>query len=28
VVAAVHRILTEMGLEADTRDTLAVKQNT
>jgi ABC-type nitrate/sulfonate/bicarbonate transport system ATPase subunit len=27
VVFAVHRILTEMGLEADTRDTLAVKQN-
>jgi NitT/TauT family transport system ATP-binding protein len=28
VVGAVHRILTEMGLEADARDTLAVKQNT
>lgn len=27
VVAAVHRILTEMGLEADTRDTFAAKQN-
>ena len=27
VVAAVHRILTEMGLEADARDTLAAKQN-
>jgi NitT/TauT family transport system ATP-binding protein len=28
VVGAVHRILTEMGLEADTRDTLAARQNT
>jgi ABC-type nitrate/sulfonate/bicarbonate transport system ATPase subunit len=27
VVGAVHRILTEMGLEADTRDTLAANQN-
>jgi ABC-type nitrate/sulfonate/bicarbonate transport system ATPase subunit len=27
VVSAVHRILTEMGLEADTRDTLAAKLN-
>jgi NitT/TauT family transport system ATP-binding protein len=28
VVGAVHRILTEMGLEADTRDALAAMQNT
>lgn len=27
VVSAVHRILTEMGLEADTRDMLAITQN-